>query len=328
MIRKFEAIDVKKAMESIKEELGSDTLIFSTRKLRRKQDVFGLLGREMVEVVACNSRDTFGMSLKGPLFTLYHELLAQGVEEGLAKRLIKNLRASLQPQHLREERWARLFLAEQMMKMIPRPSPAVLSGFKPRVIVMVGPTGVGKTTTSVKLAALETFQGSKSVALITSDVERIGAVEQMTSFARAIGVPVEVVVNKKELLRAIAKHRKRDVVIVDTAGRNQHANGWVNELKELLPVEFPIEIHLVLNATTRDDELRRTIYRFMALSVNRLLFCKLDESATFGVIFNQTVYFRLPLSYFATGQRVPNDIERATKVRLVDLILKLSYGEG
>lgn len=319
MIKRFESIDVRKAMEQVKEELGSDALIFSTRTSKRS-DHFGLLGRELVEVIACDKRDLFEASLPEALFTLYYELLEEGVKEGIAKPLIKELKEGYPTDCFRDERTARLLLAHLMMRRMP---PVLPMKRGRRIIALVGPTGVGKTTTAVKLAVAEMASGREAV-IISSDAERVGAPEQIALFGKATGVPVEVAVNRRDLLQALSKHQGKGLIIIDTPGRNYHLNGWLTELQGLIPTDHPVEVHLVLSATTRDEELSRTVKRFLPLPLTALLFSKLDESATFGAIYNQTVRFRLPLSYFTTGQRVPEDIEKATKVRLVDLILKIS----
>lgn len=321
MIRRIESTDVRRAMERVKEELGGDALVFSTRTWRR-QDQFGVLGREMVEVIACEKRDLFEASLPETLFALYYELREEGLDEGIAKALVKAVKKRVPKEALREERVMRTALAQAMMKVMPPVLPLKRGR---RAMALVGPTGAGKTTTALKLAVAEKRAG-RSAAILTADAERIGTAEQLLFCGKAVGVPVEVTTNRAEILQAMRRHKDCDLILIDTPGRNYLLNGWTAELQELLPSS--VEVHLVLAATTRDRELSRLIKGSLPLSVTALLFSKLDESLTYGAIFNQAVRFGIPLSYFTTGQRVPEDIEKATKVRLVDLILKLSREEG
>ena len=319
MIRRIESTDVKRAMEQVKEELGPDALIFSTRTWRRDQS-FGVLGREMVEVIACEKRDLFEASLPETLFALYYELLEEGVDEAIVKSLIRAMKERAPKEVIKDERALRMGLGELMMKIMPPVLP-VKKG--KRVMALVGPTGVGKTTTALKLAVTEIIAGRRAV-IITSDAERVGAAEHLLLCGKAAGVPVEVAMNRREIQRAMERHGDCPLILLDTPGRNYMLNGWTAELQELLPPLPTLEVHLVLAASTRDAELSKLIRRFLSLPLTALIFSKLDESITFGTIFNQTVRFGMPLSYFTTGQRVPEDIEKATKIRLVDLILKLS----
>jgi flagellar biosynthesis protein FlhF len=190
-----------------------------------------------------------------------------------------------------------------------------------RILAMVGPTGVGKTTTIAKLAALAYKQGV-TVALITIDTFRIGAVQQLQTYSGIMGMPMAIASTPAELAEAIADHADKQLIFIDTAGRSPRDREKLLEMKSFLDVNPSIEVHLCLAATTRDKELERTVARFGVLPVSRLLFTKLDESESFGCIANTHLRNRVPLSYFTTGQRVPEDIEVATPRKVADLIIR------
>jgi len=190
-----------------------------------------------------------------------------------------------------------------------------------RILALVGPTGVGKTTTIAKLAALAYKQGV-SVALITIDTFRIGAVAQLQTYSGIMNLPMEIAATPAELAEAIDAHADKQLVFIDTAGRNPRDRTRIQEMKAFLDVHPDIETHLCLSATTRDKELTQAVTRFGVLPISRLLFTKLDESMSFGCIVNTHLRNKLPLSYFTTGQRVPEDIETATPQRVANLVVR------
>ncbi len=191
----------------------------------------------------------------------------------------------------------------------------------PRILAMVGPTGVGKTTTIAKLAANAYKHGFK-IAIITIDTFRIGAVAQLQTYSGIMGLPLEVASTPQQLAQILAAHSDKQMIFIDTAGRTPRDREKLLEMKSFLDVNPAIEVHLCLSATTRDTELGKTVARFGVLPVSRVLFTKLDESESFGSIINVHLRAKLPLSYFTTGQKVPEDIETATSAKLADLIVR------
>jgi flagellar biosynthesis protein FlhF len=194
----------------------------------------------------------------------------------------------------------------------------------PRIVALVGPTGVGKTTTVAKLAARFTVGRKAKIALVTIDTFRVGAVEQLKTYSRIMGLPLEVASTPKELEKAISLHSDKDLILIDTVGRSPKDYETIENLKEMLSVPFSIETHLCVAATTRERELRSIVESFSVLPISRLLFTKLDESFSFGAIINLQLEKKLPLSFFTKGQRVPEDIEPATGKKVAELVL----GEG
>jgi flagellar biosynthesis protein FlhF len=190
-----------------------------------------------------------------------------------------------------------------------------------RILALVGPTGVGKTTTIAKLAALAYKQGV-TVALITIDTFRIGAVAQLQTYSSIMDIPMEIASTPAELAESIEAHADKQLILIDTAGRNPRDRKRIQEIKSFLEVNPDIETHLCLSATTRDSELTQAVTRFGVLPISRMIFTKLDESMSFGCIVNTHLRNKLPLSYFTTGQRVPEDIETATPQRVADLVVR------
>lgn len=193
---------------------------------------------------------------------------------------------------------------------LPAPAPIKISS-KPTVVVLIGPTGVGKTTTIAKLAANFALFEGKSVGLITIDTYRIAAVEQLKTYAEIINLPIEVVYTVGEFKKALSKLGDKDLILVDTAGRSQKNKHHIKELKQFLAGRNPDETHLVLSANTKLDDLLETAEAFQAVSYNRLIITKLDETNELGNIIEFLERINIPISYVTTGQSVPEDIEVA-----------------
>lgn len=187
-------------------------------------------------------------------------------------------------------------------------------------IAFVGPTGVGKTTTLAKIAALCIGRFKKSVALITIDTYRIAAVEQLKVYGEIMGLPVDVVLTPSQFQKAVQKHCDKDVILIDTAGRSPQDKISIEELSTFLCGDLAIEKHLVLSAGTRDSELLEAVSHFQKLNLDKTIFTKIDECTSLGVILNTQLKNPTPLSYITNGQRVPEDIieiDREAVARLV-----------
>lgn len=190
-----------------------------------------------------------------------------------------------------------------------------------KIVALVGPTGVGKTTTIAKLAAQYTMGRKAKVALVTIDTFRVGAVEQLKTYSRIMGVPLEVASTPKELEAALSRHQDKDLVLIDTVGRSPRDSEMLEGLRTMLDSTYSIETHLCVAATTREREIKSIVESFGALAPTRLLVTKLDESCSFGAIVNLQTEKKLTLSYFTRGQRVPEDIEPASGRKVAELIL-------
>lgn len=189
-----------------------------------------------------------------------------------------------------------------------------------RLVMFVGPTGVGKTTTIAKIAALQVLSGKRKVGLITTDTFRIAAVEQLRTYANILNVPLEVVVKPEEIDGAMERLSDCDLVFIDTAGRNFAVQENVEHITKLLE-KFPVdEVYLVLALTSKEDDLNRVIQQLATIPIHKFLFTKLDETQSYGTMLNLLLTYHKPLSYFTTGQNVPNDIEIASLDKLLQLV--------
>ena len=228
-------------------------------------------------------------------------------------------------QTLREEEWpnqerVRSCLEESIRQLCVHTS-AIRPGLdSPRIVALIGPTGVGKTTTIGKLAAGFSIVDKRKVALITADTYRVAAVEQLKTFGEIIGVSVEVVVTPSGLREALYQHTDKELIFIDTAGRSPHDEVHMSELQAFLDQAKPDLTILVMSATTQVSDQLSVFKRFRPFATH-LIFTKLDETASAGSILNLIENTTLPIAYVTNGQNVPDDIEVATPQRLAAYIL-------
>ena len=190
-----------------------------------------------------------------------------------------------------------------------------------KIYSFIGPTGVGKTTTLAKLAALSAITRGEKAALITVDTFRIAAVAQLQTYARIMGIPLEVAMSSADLQKAIRKHSDCAFILIDTAGKSPNNDQDIIELKNLFGIPEEIHHYLVLSATTRYRDLLQVDKRFGALPFKSYIFTKLDETQDASSMINFLISRQKPVSYFTNGQQVPENIEVASRKRLAEYIL-------
>ena len=188
------------------------------------------------------------------------------------------------------------------------------------VSALIGPTGVGKTTTVAKLAAINKLLQHKSVGLISADTYRIGAIEQLRTFAAIADIPMEVAYKPSEMGAALKKFRDRDIVFIDTVGRSPRSVRELAELARFMDAAEPDDTHLVISAATSMKNALDIIDKFRVLKPNRLLFTKLDEAVTLGSLLSVASRDRIPVSYVTTGQTVPDDIVRVDPAKFASMV--------
>jgi len=278
--------------------------------------------KALVHRLASRARQADAASLPEVLADTFVELIQRQVGEDIAGRLVERVRHELgENVHSRAAVYERL--AQYVESMLPVAGPIELDPSRsPTVIALVGPTGVGKTTTIAKLAANFSLREGRKVGLITIDTYRIAAVDQLRTFAGIIGVPLEVVGTPAELGKAVQRMRDRELVLLDTAGRSPADTARLQELRGFLDEARPQEVHLVLASTCSQGVLLDTLERFRCLGVNRVIFTKLDEAIGFGSILTCLARAEARLSYVTTGQDVPDDIQVGRSRTLAHLIVK------
>jgi flagellar biosynthesis protein FlhF len=257
----------------------------------------------------------------GGLQHLLGELARWGIEAEAAETLARCAQAKLSAGQLGDPRRLQSFLRESIGEMVRVTGSVFARNRQQQRIALIGPTGVGKTTTLAKLAAdyLTHFDGK--VALVTIDTYRIAAVEQLKVYGEILCLPVEVVFSPDELQAAFARHADKDLILVDTAGRSPRDDQRLDELAAFLGPESGTSKHLVLAAPTRNRELQETVRRFGRLPLDSIIFTKLDECEDRGALLNIPARQDLPVSYLTNGQRVPEDLLTAKPATIADFVM-------
>lgn len=187
---------------------------------------------------------------------------------------------------------------------------------------VVGPTGVGKTTTLAKIAAKAVLQNNKKIAFITTDTFRIAAIEQLKTYAKILNVPVEVAYSIEDFQKALDRFKEYDFILIDSAGRNFRNRLYVEQLNEIIDFNEEMETHLVLAVTSKYRDMKKIVEQFKLIKVNKLIFTKLDETDSIGAMVNIIADYNIGSSYITTGQNVPDDIEEATQRQLIERLLR------
>jgi flagellar biosynthesis protein FlhF len=346
-VKKYRGKTINEALMGVKKVLGPEAMIISTKKLSHRDGYNGF------EVAAMLAGDNISntpsipytevkselMSIKKMIYLLNHSgairetLMMNPVILNLYTKLIKNGV---------DDHYAKIFLEragairgnspydtnsikektiKEIMQVIRIRDPFGSQNGNQIKAAFIGTTGVGKTTTIAKLAARLMFTAKKKVGLISIDNYRIGAMEQLKTYASILGIPCFPAFNRKDLLFALKRMEGRDVILIDTAGRSHYDRLRIAELKSMIAVDSFISSHLLMSVSTTDSEMSKTAINFSPLEFQSYIFTKVDEAEKCGSVINQIMKLPLPISYITTGQNVPEDIESAKKRNILRLLL-------
>lgn len=338
--------DMKEGMLRIREELGPEAVIIQSRRVRSK-GLRGIFQSSRMEITAAvennQSREKKSQlfqqevpEFNGSKITSELEELKKAInnlvfretlpkedkerEQGEVNRWKEHLRQHevfdelIEDflQDIREVAMSETQLSQEIIGLLLRKKIRRILKTAPEkaspIQVFVGPTGVGKTTTLAKLAARYALYQGERVGIITIDHYRIGAVEQLRTYADITGLPLEVVMTPKELRQAIDRLNGCQRILIDTAGRSTMNKTQVQELANYLQNLPPAEIFLVISATTKSRDIQNIVENFKCMGYNRLIFTKLDETSSYGIMLNGIYLTDVPALYLTMGQSVPDDI--------------------
>ena len=360
-IKTYEADTIQDAMDQIKQDLGPNALILNTRQVTKSVKWFGLAKKHIIEVVAgiatpkkaesdsssalvpIPSPDVLDTqsensvvegktveaialrNIRSALDDVYQRQIERGINKELSQRLVYLLDdiISNAVSHNRklETKTIRQDFNDRLSQVIQVSGGVDFSVEEQHIISLVGPTGVGKTTTVAKLAAVSSVLNYKKVGLISIDAYRIAAYDQLKTYAEIIGLPVELALSPQGARDAIDKFADQDIIIVDSVGRSPNHQVHMAELHGYMQVIRPTEVHLTVSASVKFEDLVRIVDRYRTLDVSRIIFTKLDETVTLDTVVNGAYYTKYPISYLGVGQTVPDDLEIAEIERISSFLL-------
>jgi len=263
----------------------------------------------------------------------FSEIYALAKSSGIATNHldeIMRLTIKYMPLKMRKNRSAiKRYFHTLLKKMVPIRLEREIKPPHKKILMFVGPTGVGKTTTIAKLAARYAYKLSSrhKVGIITLDTYRIGAVEQLMTYAKMMRLPIETVVDPSDFEEALNTLRHNDYILIDTVGSSQHDKEKIEKLRSFLKVNTfaEININLVLSAITKYEDLVDIYHNFSILDIDTLIFTKLDETKNYGNIFSLLLDTKKPVSYYSIGQEVPDDLMEANVEYLLKGILEKEF---
>jgi flagellar biosynthesis protein FlhF len=357
----FKARNIQQAIASIKEELGSDAMILSTRKIPKspldpyaktmfeveaaipqgrdakpdlnlhRDDWVESLKEDIADIKDMISIAGFGNGMHNMVCNHFESvgvlasLLRVGVSEKLASALIQKASGLMDETCDQGSKIKSLkkYVMRQCLKQI-----ATRDFFNrdnnsgvPHVAAFVGPTGVGKTTTIAKLAAMLSFQRKMKLGLISIDNYRVGAFEQLKAYASIMGLLCVPAFSSQDLSCALDRMKSMDMVLIDTAGHSHFDKLKIDEILKLIKTDFRISVHLVLSVTSESIIMKDAASAFSVFNPDTVVFTKIDETKRCGKILDQVSDIKLPVSLIANGQRVPEDLIVPDKRQLLKIIL-------
>jgi flagellar biosynthesis protein FlhF len=250
-------------------------------------------------------------------------LREQEINEGLITRIGDELFDHQKTENNKEDSLTLRQIAEKVIKNEMKDLPFGGLSYHKKYINVLGPTGVGKTTTIAKMAANAVLQKKKKIAFITTDTYRIAAIEQLKIYAGLLQAPVEIVYNSEDFSKATETYENLDLIFIDTAGRNYKEVKFVEDVKKLINFEDNVESYLVLSSTSKEKDMETIVEQFLSFPIEQFIFTKVDETNSVGSILNLMIKYKKGLAYYADGQEVPEDINEAS----IDSLLKLLFKE-
>ncbi|TQR07738.1 flagellar biosynthesis protein FlhF [Psychrobacillus soli] len=361
-MKKYTANTMPEAMKLIRKELGEEAVILNSKVvyskgflgLFKKKSIEVLAGMDTIEnpvstiekpIFQHVQEDTSSVVIKKELEDLKQMVKSIGrpqlnrtypdelealihhlKDQELAEELITSISDELFVHMKKNEDYISIEEQRKMAKdyLLSRLEALPFGGisYTKKYMNVLGPTGVGKTTTIAKMAARAVLEEKKKVGFITTDTYRIAAIEQLKTYAGLLQAPIEIVYNENDLQQAMHKFEALDVVFIDTAGRNYKEGKFVEDLQKLIDLKENTETFLVLSSTSKQKDMEVIIEQFKDFPIEKFIFTKVDETNSIGSIINLMVKYKKGLAYYTDGQEVPEDIVEASLDELLNLFLK------
>ncbi len=257
---------------------------------------------------------------------LYNTMLENEVEEKYANQIIDETDKSRKPNLPFDYILANVY--QKMILKFGKAEGITPAEEGPKILIFMGPTGVGKTTTIAKIASHFAVEEKKKIAMLTADTYRIAAAEQLRTYANILEVPFRVIYTEEELKTAISDFKDYDYIFVDTTGHSHQNEELLEKMKRLLATAAEVgesQAFLVLSTTTKYRDLQRISSSYKEIADYQLILTKLDETSTLGSLLNLKLFTDAGIAYVTCGQNVPDDIEQFDPQKAVKQLLSTKH---
>ncbi|MGE5681936.1 MAG: flagellar biosynthesis protein FlhF [Bacillota bacterium] len=292
--------------------------IFAQKKELRQRPQAAAAARNQVNAAMPQAKPKIlAEGLERELKEISDTLIQREVQKRIVDTIINQLRKYsdfLQPSNIDS------YVTSTISSMIPVSTFEVQKKQKPKVIALVGPTGVGKTTCIAKLAVISKILHNLNIGLISLDTFRLGAIDQLKIFSEISNIELRVAYEPQEVPSLLAGFKKKDIVFIDTAGRSQNNTELLKDTRKFLTNLKADDVYLVLSTTSTTKHVIDVAEKFKVLNYNGVVFTKLDEAVSFGNILNLAVNFNVPITYLTNGQVIPDDIIAADAEFIANMI--------
>ncbi|MFD1777911.1 flagellar biosynthesis protein FlhF [Fredinandcohnia salidurans] len=317
--KKPAVIDIKSEPISIKQDIPKPV---NTQQAKEPSESAPELVKEMKELRAAIKELSVDSSpYPAPLQEINQMLIDQEIDPSIRKEMMTTL---MEKWYMTSDKAS----FEEVKKWTKECMASVISGveyggltFQKKYINVVGPTGVGKTTTIAKIAADSMLKDKKKIAFITTDTFRIAAIEQLKTYAKILSAPVEVCYSFDDFKKAKEAYKDYDVIFIDTAGRNFRNEKYIDDLNDLIHFSNDMETFLVLSLTSKMSDMKVIYEQFSKIAISKFIFTKVDETANYGAMVNLIADSGIGVAYLTNGQNVPDDIVVATPALITNTIL-------
>lgn len=360
-IKKYIGATDHEAMEKLKRELGPNAVVLNTKTVRGKgilkyfkkpfveitaayeeSDILKVdyrnsydeklnnINRELVELKNIMTKSSMEKEEKDELPHVLEDfktrLLYNGLDSTVVDYILKDINEEFNLKD-KNENTIENIIKYKLMESLGNPQSITMDGNQ-KTIFFIGPTGVGKTTSLAKIAASLVVKDKYEIGLITSDTYRVGAVDQLKIYSDILNLPLEIAYNRDDMFKAFKKFEHKDIILVDTAGRNHNDIEQIEELKSILESRDTKEVYLLLSATMDKKIIQRLMEKYSFIEDFKLIITKIDESENYGDIFNIRYLTNKELSYYTNGQNVPDDIQVIDKEFIVKKLIKENIYNG
>lgn len=311
--------NIEQKLDTLQDLLIKQFQLKETENLK-KEEVS--LSQEKQEEAAGKSQPEEDTEQERFIRLLYNTMIDNEVDEKYANQILEEIDKTLKPNIPMDYILANVY--QKMILKFGRSEGITPSEEGPKLVLFIGPTGVGKTTTIAKIASHYAVGEKKKVALITADTYRIAAAEQLRTYASILEVPFRVVYTPEELKNAISEFEEYDYIFVDTAGHSHQNVQQLDKMKDLLRETMETmdyQAFLVLSAATKYKDLLKIAENYREITNYQLIFTKLDETVTQGNLLNLKLYTDTPIAFVTCGQNVPDDIEQFNPQKTVKQLL-------